>query len=155
MINVYTNTSCRKKFKNVDIIINVNARFQKEITNILKNFNDLDSQFIREIDSGTVHIVENNLVIITPDGVIGLNDLSTGCKTCILANHLHKKMINLTLSGENAIISLFGHLPNNDNSFLLTHTDFKPLEQGNFKINDNKTGSLFDVWDTIAMGKKI
>jgi hypothetical protein len=141
----------RKYFQGSNIIMNINLKFKREINSIKSKLNAIDYEFIKRIDNAEVKIIDDRLYISTPHGLAGLNKLSTGCKACILANHLNNKLINLTLCGENAIISLFELIPNSSNSFLLTHNEFQPANRYSFNLNNSVTGNLFNLWDTIAL----
>lgn len=155
MINVFTNDLYKTCFSKANIIMDVDLWFTKKLSIILKEFNEEDKNFIRNIDHSEINYVNGRLFIVSDDGVTTINHISTGCKACILSNHIENKLINITLCGENAIRALFTHATNKGsrNSFLLTHNRFSPVKGlYKFNINNVKQGDLYDLWLTIAEG---
>lgn len=149
MITIFTNKSYKKYFNSSNIIMDVNSHFQRRLSTIIKSLNDADRYIINYIDNAEIVYVGNNVFISTPDGVTTLKNLSTGSKACILSNHLQGKLINATLCGNNALQILFEL--GSKNAILLEHNQFTPrCTDVVFNINNQKQGSLLDVWDTIA-----
>ena len=151
-IIIYTNDSYKQNFNENDIILNINYYFKKNISKIIKELDALDRHYIKVIDKAKVIEVKGRLFVQSDDGVTTLDNISIGCKTCILANHYSDKLINLTLCGENAIKALFDVLSKkgSSNSFLLLHSEFLPLYKYNIRINNKVNGSLFDLYMTLA-----
>ncbi len=152
IIKVFTNDSYKNYFDKENTILNINFYFMKNLLTILKNLNELDRYYIKRIDKAEVISVYGKLFIRSDDGTTTLDNLSTGCKTCILDNHFKKKLINLGFCGANALETLFGVINSrgSQNSFLLHHSGFEPSEKYNIRINNQQLGSLFDLWMTIA-----
>lgn len=151
-ITIYTDVSYLTKFNKNDILMNINYHFRDMLPKILDNFNSLDKHYINVIDKARVIKVEDRWVIRTGDGVTTLDNISTGCKACILDNHCKNKLINLTPCGENAITALLDVLSKKggSNLFLLQHSYFKPLAKYNININGAEVGDLCDLCLAIA-----
>ena len=155
MITVFIDSSYKNHYKSSNTIINIEVNFNRYMKSILTNLDEIDYHFMRNIDSlRNVHKINGKLVLESPYGLMGLNNLSTGCKTCLLAHHLKGKLISLNQCGENAIFELFSVMEQygTTNSFLLEHSEFTPRTDCNivFKINGVNKGNLFDLWNTIA-----
>lgn len=152
VIRVFTNSSYKNYFDKNNIIINTDAYFLKNLAVILKDFNEVDRYYLRKIDKAGTISAGGRLFVQSEDGITTMNNISTGCKTCILDNHFKNRLFNLSLCGENVIETLFEMISSrgSQNSFLLHHSGFEPLQKYSVKINNQQTGSLFDLWLTIA-----
>ena len=152
VIRVFTNDSYKNYFDTDNIVINTDEYFLKNLSVILKNFNEVDRYYLRKIDKAGTISAGGRLFVKSEYGTTTINNISTGCKTCILDNHFKNKLFNLTLCGGNAIETLFEVINSKGsrNSFLLHHSGFEPLQKYSVKINNQQTGSLFDLWLTIA-----
>ena len=87
-------------------------------------FDAKDRHFMQAINSATLHTESDTLHAMTPFGTCTLDNLSTGCKACILANHLKGAVISLASCGGNAIVELIATLSNSDCVFYLEHHYF-------------------------------
>lgn len=139
------------------IIININAYFSYYKNEIEASLDETDTAVMWEIDEAKPIHGEKYIGVETPYGICGLENLSTGCKTVILANHLKGRVISLNLCGMNALMSLFTHVPADNNEYYLTNKyfDFNDKRHENVKINYNKQRivTFRDFYELLSVGR--
>lgn len=105
MIQIYKSKESVKK-NGYKLIENIDIEFNSLITSSKINLDNLDLEMMRALDKAI--LVNNKVrVIKTPYGdAVDICNLSTGCKACILSNHLKDTggtVISLEQCGRNAI----------------------------------------------------
>lgn len=87
-----------------DVIIDTDSFFS--IYTVNDGFTDKDLELIQLIDNADI----DNDKILTPFGVGGLEDLSTGCKTLLNCIHYTEKVFYVGCCGENVLSYVINNL---------------------------------------------
>lgn len=105
MIQIYKSKESVKK-NGYKLIENIDIEFNSLITSSKINLDNLDLEMMRALDKA-IPVSNKVRVIKTPYGdAVDICNLSTGCKACILSNHLKDTdgtVISLEQCGRNAI----------------------------------------------------
>lgn len=103
MIELYTSKKAVQK--NNNYIESIDLEFDKQIYTL--NITNKDKEYMKNIDEAYYN---GNGYIITPFGRTEIQNLSTGCKTLILLNHLKElgnPIVNINECGRNVLDIVF------------------------------------------------
>lgn len=132
-----------------ELIQNPPCLFDETFWSIFPQLNEVDRNFLLELDKAEVIHHNGQWGICTPFGITDPTHLSNGCKTALLANHTKDKIISLKFCGMNAIVAILKNAQAAQNEYLAGHANFN-FDQGEYpeirvKVNNMDMCSLREL----------
>jgi hypothetical protein len=124
MISVFYDLN--KLSKKCKFITFVDAFFFNHINT--RELDELDKYFLEVIDNAEIKSLSTGLVE-TFEGLTSIYNISSGCKTLILANHIVKENLDICLDvtncGENALYEIFDKFAETNLKVFLSYSIFR------------------------------
>lgn len=132
--------------------------FENNLGTMQKAFNDVDAKCLKHIDGADAVKIKGVVLAKKHGHYYPLTDISTGAKTCILANHLPQqkgKLLSLNSCGDNALTALLRYVKDSPNDLYLSHCDFslrdKTLADVHISVNGEPNRTVKELWEAVCL----